>query len=107
MADTKKTQAVDGLRGQPYDDFNSDERPVADNGSTIDAQNFAFTEDRKIGVTGAVFLILNKMIGTGSKLTTTKYKSESDCQSFLHPLASLQLLDPWAYVLCYGSSAAS
>ncbi|PTD12120.1 hypothetical protein HYE67_009975 [Fusarium culmorum] len=65
MADTKKTQAVDGLRGQPYDGFNSDERPVADNGSTIDAQNFAFTEDRKIGVTGAVFLILNKMIGTG------------------------------------------
>ncbi|CEI66010.1 High-affinity methionine permease [Fusarium venenatum] len=65
MADTKKTQAVDGLRGQPYDGFNSDERPVADNASTIDAQNFAFTEDRKIGVTGAVFLILNKMIGTG------------------------------------------
>ncbi|KAM0234923.1 hypothetical protein ACHAPO_006288 [Fusarium lateritium] len=66
MADTKKTQAVDGLRGQPYDGFNSDERPVADNASTIDAQNFAFTEDRKIGVTGAVFLILNKMIGTGT-----------------------------------------
>jgi hypothetical protein len=37
------------------------------NGSIIDAQEFTYTEDRKIGVTGAVFLILNKMIGTGSK----------------------------------------
>lgn len=36
-------------------------------GSVIDAQEFSYTEDRKIGVTGAVFLILNKMIGTGSK----------------------------------------
>ncbi|KAF4126071.1 Amino acid permease [Geosmithia morbida] len=26
---------------------------------------YAYTEDRKIGITGAVFLILNKMIGTG------------------------------------------
>ena len=70
MADSKKVPAVDGFRAQPYDGFNSDERPVdTDNGSTVDAQNFAFTEDRKIGVTGAVFLILNKMIGTGSKLT--------------------------------------
>ena len=30
-------------------------------------QQFAYSEERKIGVTGAVFLILNKMIGTGSK----------------------------------------
>jgi hypothetical protein len=62
MADRKETQAF-GLR---QDDI-SDERP--DNGSTIDAQNFAYSEDRKIGITGAVFLILNKMIGTGSKFS--------------------------------------
>lgn len=68
MADTNKVRAVDGLRDQPYDGFNSDERPI-DNDSTVDAQNFAFSEDRKIGVTGAVFLILNKMIGTGSRST--------------------------------------
>ena len=37
-------------------------------GSVIGAQEFVYTEDRKIGVTGAVFLILNKMIGTGSEL---------------------------------------
>ncbi|KAI6782611.1 High-affinity methionine permease-like protein [Emericellopsis cladophorae] len=36
-----------------------------DNGSFVDAQTYAYSEDRKIGVTGAVFLILNKMIGTG------------------------------------------
>lgn len=30
-------------------------------------QKIAIAESRKIGVTGAVFLILNKMIGTGSK----------------------------------------
>lgn len=29
-------------------------------------QKYAFSEKRKIGITGAVFLILNKMIGTGS-----------------------------------------
>lgn len=40
---------------------------ISDNSSTIDAQTYAYTEDRKIGVTGAVFLILNKMIGTGSE----------------------------------------
>jgi len=28
---------------------------------------FAFEESRKMGVTSAVFLILNKIIGTGSK----------------------------------------
>jgi hypothetical protein len=60
MADRKDTHVVDGgggFHGQPYDGFNSDERPAVDNASTIDAQNFAYTEDRKIGVTGAVCFI--------------------------------------------------
>ncbi|CAI0642235.1 unnamed protein product [Colletotrichum noveboracense] len=34
-------------------------------GVVKDQQTFAYSEERKIGVTGAVFLILNKMIGTG------------------------------------------
>jgi len=42
-----------------------EEGQVSDNASTIDATTYAYSEDRKIGVTGAVFLILNKMIGTG------------------------------------------
>lgn len=32
-----------------------------------DEQHFKVAESQKIGVTGAVFLILNKMIGTGSE----------------------------------------
>ena len=35
-------------------------------GGTEDAEEFVIPESRKIGVAGAVFLILNKMIGTGS-----------------------------------------
>lgn len=31
------------------------------------AQVFRFAESRKLGVTSSLFLILNKMIGTGSK----------------------------------------
>ncbi|UNI23803.1 hypothetical protein JDV02_009600 [Purpureocillium takamizusanense] len=36
-----------------------------DDVSSTEGQVFAYSEDRKIGITGAVFLILNKMIGTG------------------------------------------
>jgi hypothetical protein len=34
---------------------------------TRDVQHFAYTDKRKLGIWGSVFLILNKMIGTGSK----------------------------------------
>lgn len=34
-------------------------------------QEFVIPESRKIGVAGAVFLILNKMIGTGSMSSAT------------------------------------
>lgn len=53
-----------------------DEGHASDNTSVIDAQQYSYTEDRKIGVTGAVFLILNKMIGTGS--TYTSFSSNGD-----------------------------
>jgi hypothetical protein len=36
-----------------------------------DGSSHAHPESRNIGVAGAVFLILNKMIGTGSRSTTT------------------------------------
>ena len=39
--------------------------PEFEHGVVQDENTYAFTEDRKLGVTGAVFLILNKMIGTG------------------------------------------
>ena len=44
-----------------------DSPPDYASGQVQDEQAFKFSESRKIGVTGAVFLILNKMIGTGSK----------------------------------------
>lgn len=40
-------------------------------------QQFAYSDSRKIGVTGAVFLILNKMIGTGSKLPCSSRMGET------------------------------
>lgn len=49
---------------EPYHD-GSDPVFVDDDGSSIDKQTYEYTEDRKIGITGASFLILNKMIGTG------------------------------------------
>lgn len=47
-----------------------DSPPDFASGQIQDEQAFKFSESRKIGVTGAVFLILNKMIGTGSELLT-------------------------------------
>lgn len=38
---------------------------VDDNASFQDEQTFQFEDSRKLGVTSAVFLIINKMIGTG------------------------------------------
>ncbi|KAJ6445270.1 low-affinity methionine permease [Purpureocillium lavendulum] len=38
---------------------------IPDDASTTEGQVYAYSDDRKIGITGAVFLILNKMIGTG------------------------------------------
>src|SRR5688572_2918426 len=89
------------------------------NGSIIDAQEFSYTEDRKIGVTGAVFLILNKMIGTGSKSTAcsdfnmclsepvTNMTLSTFLQFSLHRLASS--LQPALLVSasCFGSLVAS
>ncbi|KAK6523422.1 hypothetical protein TWF281_001404 [Arthrobotrys megalospora] len=39
--------------------------PVYDNEVRTEEQTYAFDDSRKIGITGAGFLILNKMIGTG------------------------------------------
>lgn len=63
-ADTKDTQIAD----LGHKVGSSEEEHHTDNESTIEAQRYSYTEDRKIGITGSVFLILNKMIGTGSKL---------------------------------------
>lgn len=66
MADKKGYVAPDGInpistRGE------GDASPSLNDARFEDEQQFKLAESRKIGVTGAVFLILNKMIGTGSK----------------------------------------
>ena len=61
---TKLDPDIDKTRGHVHE---SDEATPPDytEGVVQDENTYAFTEDRKLGVTGAVFLILNKMIGTG------------------------------------------
>jgi hypothetical protein len=54
-------------RASPVKDIEDEETaPLLGNATIQDEQVFQIAESRKIGVTGAVFLILNKMIGTGS-----------------------------------------
>lgn len=53
-------------------EYVDEERHVSNEAGSTDGavktqETYAYDESRKIGVTGAVFLILNKMIGTGSK----------------------------------------
>lgn len=47
----------------------------AEDASVVDENVYHFEESRKLGVTSSVFLILNKMIGTGSQ------KPSSSCNS--------------------------
>lgn len=35
-------------------------------------ERYEYSDERKIGITGSVFLILNKMIGTGSEFAALK-----------------------------------
>ena len=56
-----------------------DSSPDYAGGQVQDEQAFKFSESRKIGVTGAVFLILNKMIGTGSEHSPGRKGSPWHC----------------------------
>lgn len=68
MADYKLRDPEESPDGRKTGNLTTDnEGHLSDNASAVDAQTYAYSEDRKIGVTGAVFLILNKMIGTGSE----------------------------------------
>jgi hypothetical protein len=53
---------------------------VYENGTVQEDKTYAYDDSRKLGVTGAVFLILNKMIGTGSECFPY---TENDCSSHL------------------------
>lgn len=65
----------------------------------------AYDESRKIGVTGAVFLILNKMIGTGSEFHVDHEMTSKlilDDQSFQRLPESLPLLGQSESQSCCG-----
>lgn len=59
----------------------SETSPISGSSSVENAQVFRFTGSRKLGVTSSLFLILNKMIGTGSQLTAmpSQYFVERVC----------------------------
>jgi hypothetical protein len=48
-----------------HDDDDNSPPPEFDTAIVQDENTYQFSESRKLGVTGSVFLILNKMIGTG------------------------------------------
>lgn len=45
----------------------AEDKDETDTGSKTDEQVFEYDDSRKLGIVSSVFLILNKMIGTGSK----------------------------------------
>jgi hypothetical protein len=51
----------DDVHGKPAPQSDTDEVTVGE----IQENTYAYDDSRKLGITGAVFLILNKMIGTG------------------------------------------
>jgi hypothetical protein len=65
-----KGEAIKGEAIKGADDHVHETPPIHDGhdvevGEIKDENTYAYDDSRKLGVTGAVFLILNKMIGTG------------------------------------------
>lgn len=68
-------------------------------------KTYAYDDSRKLGITGSVFLILNKMIGTGSMYFLNEgSRILTYCKSSLRPLVSLLQLDLSAFRYFSGSS---
>lgn len=69
--DISKTPVESSKHDGPGDDgvLNDYRNGASPPGSIKEEETFKIDESRKIGVTGAVFLILNKMIGTGGNYT--------------------------------------
>ena len=90
MAETSKLPPQYVTEDHASDGHNGD---VVD-GKVQTEEVFEIDDSQKLGVTSAVFLILNKMIGTGSKsdaLAPSRHQPESDeHQSSQHPPASSQ-----------------
>jgi len=66
MSEVDAKQPGGGLEHASTDSRSDEDRYDS---ATQDEVVIRINEDQKLGVTGAVFLILNKMIGTGSTLS--------------------------------------
>lgn len=67
FAESRNSSPEEGT-GPPYTESTEKTTDVGPNGSVADEQVFQYDDSRKLGIVSSVFLILNKMIGTGSKL---------------------------------------
>lgn len=83
--------------------------PVYAEGSVQDDNTYVYDDSQKLGYTATVFVILNKMIGTGSMCAPLRYMTTClrESQSFRHLPASSLLPVPLVYRSSSGSSAAS
>ncbi|PHH92028.1 hypothetical protein CDD83_9219 [Cordyceps sp. RAO-2017] len=65
MSDQQKECASTSWYSEPSSPARSEDGYESDDCASMASQTFAVPEDRKIGVGGAMFLIFNKVIGTG------------------------------------------
>ena len=67
---------------------------AANNDSDSDVQateRYEYEESRKLGIMGSAFIILNKMIGTGSECARiTWHDAVANASSLLHPLGDFR-----------------
>ena len=76
---------------RPVDHDGSTHLPHYDNAVVEEENTYAYDDSRKLGITGSVFLILNKMIGTGSTSITTHIPAMAYIHlSFLYTLWNLR-----------------
>ncbi len=66
MADDLE-RSDDKRRATPSEDALHPATGRQEDGTIEDVQEFKYDESQKLGIVGSVFLILNKMIGTGSE----------------------------------------
>lgn len=63
-----RNSSPEEVAGPPYTESAEKGTSAGPEGSVADEQVFQYDDSQKLGIVSSVFLILNKMIGTGSKL---------------------------------------
>lgn len=95
--DIDKTARAEGDEGPPTP-------PDYGNAVVQEDSTYAYDDSRKLGITGSVFLILNKMIGTGSMCTLDRLAVAAHFNQFsLRHRASSPRPDPSVFLCSSGS----